>query len=86
MASDLHDRRGGQGWRSCAPFLRVALDGSADHETMHDRRGKPSHGQAQKFNVLHFICETALAQDNDVVHKFTLDRSDQPFDNAILPG
>jgi hypothetical protein len=22
-------------------------------------RGKPGHGQAQKFNVLHFICETA---------------------------
>jgi len=31
----------------------------SDHETMHDRRGKPSHGQDQKFNVLHFICETA---------------------------
>src|SRR6202011_4614501 len=26
-----------------------------------------------------------LAQDNDVVHTFTPDRSDQPFDNAILP-
>jgi hypothetical protein len=41
--------------------LRVALDGGADQETMHDRRGKPSYGQAQKFNVLHFICETASA-------------------------
>src|SRR5450631_2605077 len=27
-----------------------------------------------------------LAQDNDVVHTFTPDRSDLPFDNAILPG
>src|SRR5713226_2707133 len=26
-----------------------------------------------------------LAQDNDVVHTFTPDRSDQPFGNAILP-
>jgi hypothetical protein len=27
-----------------------------------------------------------LAQDNDVVHTFTPDRSDQPFHKAILPG
>src|SRR5580700_1876194 len=27
-----------------------------------------------------------LAQDNDVVHTFTPDRSDQPFGKAILPG
>jgi len=27
-----------------------------------------------------------LAQDNDVVHTLTSDRSDQPFDNAVLPG
>src|ERR1700692_2426279 len=26
-----------------------------------------------------------LAQDNDVVHTFTPDRSDQPFGKAILP-
>ena len=26
-----------------------------------------------------------LAQDNDVVHTFTSDRSDQPFGRAILP-
>src|SRR5713226_3520822 len=26
-----------------------------------------------------------LAQDNDVVHTFTPDRSDQPFDKPILP-
>src|ERR1700675_3948574 len=26
-----------------------------------------------------------LAQDNDVVHTFTSDGSDQPFGNAILP-
>jgi hypothetical protein len=26
-----------------------------------------------------------LAQDNDVVHTFTPDRSDQPFPKAILP-
>ena len=26
-----------------------------------------------------------LAQDNDVVHTFTPDRSDQPFHKAILP-
>src|SRR3984957_12450261 len=26
-----------------------------------------------------------LAQDNDVVHTLTLDRSDQPFGKAILP-
>jgi hypothetical protein len=26
-----------------------------------------------------------LAQDDDVVHTFTSDRSDQPFDRAILP-
>jgi hypothetical protein len=26
-----------------------------------------------------------LAQDNDVVHAFTPDRSDQPFHKAILP-
>ena len=27
-----------------------------------------------------------LAQDNDVVHTFTPDQSDQPFDKAVLPG
>src|ERR1700731_50608 len=27
-----------------------------------------------------------LAQDNDVVYTLTPDRSDQPFDKAILPG
>src|SRR5260370_35809739 len=27
-----------------------------------------------------------LAQDNDVVNTLTPDRSDQPFDKAILPG
>jgi hypothetical protein len=27
-----------------------------------------------------------LAPDNDVVHTFTPDRSDQPFGKAILPG
>jgi hypothetical protein len=27
-----------------------------------------------------------IAQDNDVVNTFTPDRSDQPFDKAILPG
>jgi hypothetical protein len=27
-----------------------------------------------------------LARDHDVVHTLTPDRSDQPFDNAILPG
>jgi hypothetical protein len=26
-----------------------------------------------------------LAQDNDVVHTLTSDRSDQPFGKAILP-
>ena len=46
--------------RSCAPLLRVALDGSIHHETMNDRRGRPSYRRAQEFNVLHFICETAL--------------------------
>src|SRR5258708_971418 len=29
--------------------------------------------------------QMCLAQDNDVVHTFTPDRSDQPFDKAILP-
>src|SRR5258708_18937987 len=27
-----------------------------------------------------------LAEDNDVVHTFAPDRSDQPFDKAVLPG
>src|ERR1700732_5563296 len=27
-----------------------------------------------------------LAQDNDVVHTLTSDRSDQPFGKAVLPG
>jgi hypothetical protein len=27
-----------------------------------------------------------LAHDNDVVHTFTPDRSDQPFDKGILTG
>src|SRR5258707_3972193 len=30
--------------------------------------------------------QMCLAQDNDVVHTLTPDRSDQPFDNAVLPG
>src|SRR5882672_2974399 len=30
--------------------------------------------------------QMCLAQDNDVVDTFTPDRSDQPFDKAILPG
>src|SRR3979490_135281 len=29
--------------------------------------------------------QVCLAQDNDVVHTFTPDRSDQPFDKPILP-
>src|SRR5882757_4798740 len=29
--------------------------------------------------------QMGLAQDNDVVHTFTPDGSDQPFDKAILP-
>jgi hypothetical protein len=29
--------------------------------------------------------QTCLAQDNDVVHTFAPDRSDQPFHKAILP-
>ena len=27
-----------------------------------------------------------LTQDNDVVHTFTPDRSNQPFGNVVLPG
>ena len=30
--------------------------------------------------------QMCLAKDNDVVHTFTPDRSDQPFDKAILRG
>ena len=41
------------------PAVRVALDGSVDHETMHGRRGKPPRHRTQNINVLHFICETA---------------------------
>jgi len=29
--------------------------------------------------------QMCLAQDDDVVHTLTPDRSDQPFDKAILP-
>src|SRR6266853_3894250 len=32
------------------------------------------------------LTQMHLAQDNDVVHTFTPDRSDQPFGKAILPG
>ena len=32
------------------------------------------------------LAQMHLAQDNDVVHTLAPDRSDQPFDNAILPG
>src|SRR5467141_2275330 len=32
------------------------------------------------------LAQMHLAQDNDVVHTFTPDRSDQPFGKAILPG
>src|SRR6266446_3340585 len=31
------------------------------------------------------LTQMHLAQDNDVAHTFTPDRSDQPFGNAILP-
>jgi hypothetical protein len=31
------------------------------------------------------LAQVHLAQDNDVVHTFTPDRSDQPFGKAILP-
>src|SRR5258706_2535791 len=31
------------------------------------------------------LAQMRLAQDNDVVHTLTPDRSDQPFGNAILP-
>src|ERR1700736_1986596 len=34
----------------------------------------------------HAPTQMHLAQDNDVVHTFTPDRSDQPFGKAILPG
>ena len=33
-----------------------------------------------------FPAQMCLAQDIDVVHTFTPDRSDQPFDKTILPG
>src|SRR3979490_890952 len=33
----------------------------------------------------HDSAQMHLAQDNDVVHTFTPDRSDQPFGKAILP-
>src|SRR3981189_2662452 len=33
----------------------------------------------------HDSAQMRLAQDNDVVHTFTPDRSDQPFGKAILP-
>jgi hypothetical protein len=33
----------------------------------------------------HDPAQMHLAQDNDVVHTFTPDRSDQPFSKAILP-
>jgi hypothetical protein len=33
-----------------------------------------------------YPAQMCLAQDNDVVHTFTPDRSDEPFDEAILPG
>src|ERR1700738_1248741 len=32
------------------------------------------------------LSQMHLAQDNDVVHTLTPDRSDQPFGKAILPG
>src|SRR5216683_7256697 len=32
------------------------------------------------------LAQMHLAQDNDVVHTLAPDRSDQPFDKAILPG
>jgi hypothetical protein len=32
------------------------------------------------------LAQMHLAQDNDVVHTLAPDRSDQPFDNAVLPG
>ena len=32
------------------------------------------------------LTQMCLAQDNDVVHTVTPDRSDQPFDKGILPG
>src|SRR5437870_13191316 len=33
---------------------------------------------------LQYLAQMHLAQDNDVVHTFTPDRSDQPFGKAIL--
>src|SRR6516164_8350405 len=32
------------------------------------------------------LTQMCLAQDDDVVHTFTPDRSDQPFGKAVLPG
>ena len=32
-----------------------------------------------------YPAQMRLAQDNDVVHTLTPDRSDQPFSKAILP-
>src|SRR6202011_2709714 len=32
------------------------------------------------------LAQMHLAQDNDVVHTLTPDRSDQPFGKAVLPG
>jgi hypothetical protein len=47
---------------------------------MHDRRGKPSRHRTQKFNVLHFICETAG------VLLFRQDSIDRRFVNASSRG
>jgi len=42
--------------------LRVALDRSADHETIRSRQGRHRYRKIQITNVLHFICETAALQ------------------------
>src|SRR6476620_5820838 len=49
----------------------------------------PEHGRLSMIRAVGIRCQNpaqmCLAQDNDVVHTFTPDGSDQPFDKAILP-
>jgi hypothetical protein len=75
--------------------MKSAKDGARpDHTGSLDRarNGRILQGQVRPHLIIvasvrfQNPAQMCLAQDNDVVHTFTTDRSDQPFNKAILPG
>ena len=83
--------RNSREWQQLVEVCRVVDTLLIDHETVYaprqgnDRLLLGLKGSLNEYE-LDLLRQMHLAQDNDVVHTLTPDRSDQPFGKAILPG